>query len=319
MEIKFALSGKLGFAPQITAILNSIDEAICAHNHYSLRHPADIFHFALSDVVRDFLALLEVIEPLEQKTQSEMPELSEQSVKLFKELLAGFSRYIDCTYEVIVALSDERDRPNPGKFLRVWLKEQGYKAGNLYYSIIKRDVDFFTKLNDQLKHSSNSLKPVTVLINSQPCLGYFLEAADSNGILGPSELFHKGSAGTRTANSFNRDLRLLYHSVYSAADALKRAVEYHLKEVHNSDRTENSERQYDDVFCKNLFDSLSRLPQVFYSSEAGKTVPIAHVEEQKIRRLLIFTPIKAPILYGTLRTSSGGTIGRGGRFQVPFP
>ena len=126
--MKFVLTGKTGFAPEVTAVLNSIDEAICTHNYYDLRHPADIFHSVFSDVVRDFVSLLDVVEPFEQQTQSGNPELNEQSIKLYKDLLVSVSRYRDCAYEVIVALSDKREKPKPNKFLYLWLKEQKYKA-----------------------------------------------------------------------------------------------------------------------------------------------------------------------------------------------
>jgi hypothetical protein len=195
--MKFRLAGKSGFAPQLRATLNSVDDEFCAHKHYSLRHPADIFHSAFSGVVGGLAALLEILEPLQQKIQSDTPELSEASVKLYKELLAEFSRYVDCGYEVLVALSEKRVVPNAGEFKWSWLKNQKYEAGKLYNKIIKSEVDFFAKLNNELKHSSNSLKPVTVFIHSRPCLGYFLEAADTNGVLGPSVIFHRGSAGTK--------------------------------------------------------------------------------------------------------------------------
>jgi len=208
--------------------------------------------------------------------------------------------------------------PNQSEFKWKWLQKHGYKAGKLYFQIFKSEVELFTNLNNQLKHSSDSLKPVTVFINSRACLGYFLEGADSSGVVGPSTIFHNGPAGTRLANSFNRDLRMLYHCIYSVADALRRAVELHMKSVHNRGCVENANNQYEDKSCKDLFDRLSQLPKNFYSSEGGKPVLFARFEEQKAQKVLIFEALKAPMLYGTFRTTSGGTIGRDG-MRVPMP
>jgi hypothetical protein len=88
--------------------------------------------------------------------------------------------------------------------------------------------------------------------------------------------------------------------------------------VHKREPTDDADQQYDDAFCKDLFDSLSRLPQTFYSSEGGKPLPLAQIEEEKSRNFLIFKTIKVPILHGRFLTTSGGTIGRSG-LQVPFP
>lgn len=186
MEMEFQLSGKLGFAPRVTSILSSIDGAALSHNHYSLRHPADSFHAVFSEVARHFLDLLQSVGPVERTPQSS-PPLNEESIRLYKELLASALRYEDSAYEVILAICDKRQPPDrENGFLYKWLDKQGFKAGRLYYSIVKQDMYLFRLVNNALKHSSNCLRPVTVLINSRPCLGYFVESATSDGTIGPS-------------------------------------------------------------------------------------------------------------------------------------
>jgi hypothetical protein len=211
-----------------------MSNAACFHTHYRLRHPSEIFHSISQDTGESFLRLLNAIIPLEE-ARAETPLVHSEPTRLYKELLASFNRYVDCAYEILVTLCEPRvliesDR----KFLWKWLSKEGFKSGKLYFSLIRQDTSFFRDLQNQLKHSSDSLKSITVLFNSQPCLGYFLETVMSDGGLGPSDLFHKGPHGRSTANSFNRDLRLLYRCTYSVADALRRAVLFHFNQCGRS-------------------------------------------------------------------------------------
>jgi hypothetical protein len=275
VELKAPLAGNLGFAPRLMSILNSISDADCSHNHYNLRHPADIFQTVLSDVVQNFLDLLNTVLPIEQTPQSS-PALNKESLRLYKDLLASFARYVDCAYEVILALCDKRPiADGERKDLYKWLKKERFQAAAVYYGIIKPDTAFFRDVNNNLKHSSNALRSVTVLINSRPCLGYFIESASFDGTVGPSEVFHKGVNGQRTANSFNRDLRLLHYCTYLVADALRRAVGVHYRALHNRDPLDDPNVRYDDTRFKELFDKVSSLPLVYYSQEGGKVVPVA--------------------------------------------
>ncbi len=248
MEMEFQLSGKFGFAPRVTSILNSIDDAALSHLHYRLRHPADSFHAVFSEVAQNFLALLQ----------------------------------------------------------------------RVYHSIIKQDTNVFRRVNNALKHSSNCLRPVTVLIDSRPCLGYFVESATSDGTIGPSEVSHKGSYGQSTANSFNRDLRLLYRCIYLIAEALRRAVVLQYRERHNCDPPEGIGTPYDDALCKELFNQISALPQVYYSKEAGKVIPLANIRLDDTGPVLTFAASKAPMLYGQFLTSTAAVVNRDGKYKLPL-
>ncbi len=317
--MKAPLAGNLGFAPRLIRILSSISDADCSHNHYSLRHPADIFYAVLSDVVQNFLGLLNTVLPLEQMTQSS-PELNKESLRLYKDLLTSFARYIDCAYEVLLALCDKRPIANgERKDLYKWLKKEGFSAAAVYYGIIKPDTAFFRDVNNSLKHSSNALRSVTVLINSRPCLGYFIESASFDGTVGPSEVFHKGVNGQVTANSFNRDLRRLHYCTYLVADALRRAVAVHYRALHNRDPLDDPNVRYDDTPFKELFDKISSLPLVYYSKEGGKVVPVATITQEKDGPTIVFTNSKAPTLHGSFRTSAEGVLTRSHKFKVPLP
>jgi hypothetical protein len=326
MASKFALYGNLGFAPRVAALLNSIDDTACSHNHYGLRHPADIFHAILSGLATRFTALLQVVSPIEN-ARSEAPQPNDESVELYKELLEAFFRYVDCGYEIILTLCEKQVlQGGQNKFLYKWLnaqdkrlKNHGFEAGSLYYSIIKQETAFFRLLHNELKHSSNCLRPVTVQIGLQRCFGYFLEGADSNGTIGPSRAFHKSVNGQRSANSFSRDLRLLYHSTYLVGDALRKALTFLYKERHKCDPVEHPSTPYDDALYKDLFERISALPQLYYSTEAGKVIPLAVISIENNLPFLVFSEFKAPMPYGPFRVSARTVVHRGGKYQVPLP
>ncbi len=319
MDTKFALSGKMGFAPAVTSILDSVDSATSSHEYYILRHPADIFHNVVSETIEKFLALLRLVLPLEQNSTAE-PHVNDESLGLYKDLLASFSRYSDCTYEILLALTDKRpfvaeDR----RFLWKWLGEEGFAAGKVYHSLTKTDAHFFREVNNELKHSSNRLRPVAVLVGSQLCNGYFVEAHRPDGTLGPSHLLHPGSNGKSAANSFNRDLRLLYHCTYLVADALSRAVTVHIKQVKKCALPTPSAGSYDDALCKDLFDAVVSLPQVYYPNEGGRVVPVPCIVLQNGQRFVEFKVLKAQRpLVPCVRVQVGTTIDRSRKFQAPF-
>jgi hypothetical protein len=319
VETQFPISGALGFAPQIAVILNAIPGAACFHIHYKLRHPSDIFYSISQDTGENFLRLLDAIIPVED-ANAEFPQVHSELTRLYKELLASFARYVDCAYEILVTICEPRllidsDR----KFLWKWLSKRGFKAGKLYFSLTRQDTVFFRDLQNQLKHSSDSLKSITVLFNSKPCLGYFLEAAMSDGGLGPSDLFHKGPHSRSTANSFNRDLRLLYHCLYCVADALRRAVLYHFNQSGVNIDLHSMNPEWDDRIYKQLFDKMSTLPQSYFSEEAGKIVPVAERPSGHGEKILRFVLHKVGRKEGLFRASSEGTVSKDGRYTVPRP
>jgi hypothetical protein len=320
MELKVQLAGDLGFAPRLVRILNSLGDADCNHHHYALRHPANIFHSVMLEVAENFQKLLGVIVPLEQTTTSET-NLNYESLQIYKELLASFARYTDCAYEVILALCDKRPiADGDRKDLYKWLKNNGFKSTSVFYGIVKSEIRFFRDINNTLKHSSNALRAVTVLINSRPCLGYFVESASTDGTVGPSRDFHKAVNGQFPANSFNRDLRLLYRHIYLVADALRRAVVLHYKSLHNQDPPQDSTSRYDDSFLRDLFNGVASLPSVFYPKEAGKPVPIAAIKQNSDGAIMIFSDTKAAApAQRNFTTSAGTVLTKDGKFQVPLP
>jgi len=319
MELKFPLGGDFGFAPGLVRILNSIGDAECNHNHYALRHPMDIFHAVISEVGDHFQRLLDVILPFEQ-TPTNGSDLNEESLRIYRDLIASLARYVDCGYEVILALCDKRPiAAGDRKFLYKWLKKQRFNSGAMYYNIIKAEIALFREENNSLKHSSDALRPVTVLISSRPHLGYFVEGASSDGTVGPSRVFHDSANGQVAANSFNRDLRLLYHCIYLVADALRRAVLVHYKSLHNQDPPDNPNGRYDDAYLRALFNKVALLPSVFYPKEGGKIVPIAAIDHGPHGPVMKFTETRAATIRGVLTMSAGGVMPRGGKMQLPLP
>lgn len=327
--MRFPLYGNSGFAPEIMALLSSLDDDACSYEHYGLRHPADIFNSVFMDVAQKFVALLKSIS-LSQISNLCEPRVNDKSSELYQDLLEACSRYIDCGYEVILSLCEKQPRSRADRgFLHQWLesqdkkrKDRGFGVGKVYYSIIRKNISFFRDLNNDLKHSSNCLRPVTVMVGLKPCLGYFLEVADSDGYLVPSPELHKSLDGaTRTANSFNRDLRLLYCSVYLIADALKRAIIVLYNQRHQCDPPIDLSRRYEDGIYKDLFERLANLPQIYFSKEAGKLVPVARISVQKDRYVLLFSEEKVPLTYGPFRVATQTVLHRGGKlgFKLPLP
>jgi len=316
-ESKFQLSGKLGFAPELAAMLGGMETK--SHEHYVLRHPADIFDNVFSDVVQALAGLVQMIVVAEDK-KDESPHLNEEPLGPYKELLARFSRYVDSAHEILLALTDIRPiSAEERKFLWRWFAKQKLKAAKVYHDIVRRDIEFFRELNNELKHTSNRLEAITVLIGSRPCLGYFLEAPRSDGAIGPSQTFHKEVNGQSPANSFNRDLRLLYYSVYLVAEAMKRAIKVHISQIHGTTLPQGAADGYNDERCKILFEAVASLPCVYYSKEVGEPVPIGRIKTEGGQRVLEFELVKPPRPHGSFRVQCGLKLDRSGKLKMPLP
>lgn len=190
--------------------------------------------------------------------------------------LSDFARFVDCGNEIILATCGSISSSGPeSEFLHEKIKtyakrypKQGFAAGALDFSQIKGPVKFFKEVHNSLKHTSNCLRAVTVLVQSRWCYGYFVESSDPNGTLGPSIVFHSRPGDQRSANSFNRDLSLLYYAIYLTADALRGAVLFALQDRGIPLPTAvGTVRQN---ACEQLFSLVRGLPTLYFSSEREK-------------------------------------------------
>jgi len=292
MFFKIHLFNKLGFMPPVLAYLASIPESSYSYNYYSLRHPGGIFNLQLNSVSQNFLGFFAHFKKMNESGYEERKDgpMKDELIRNYTLLLLSFNNYLDSVYEIILGLCKQHSVPGENEPLYNWFKKYDYTSGDKFYSGTKDKTLFLKEIFNKLKHKSNTLRYITSvnLDNNEKILGYYLESASSDGVIGPNEALHPKFNGKYSANSFNFDLRKLYFCLYIISDALLVALLHHFREVYSQELIPNTEWSQDDSNLKNLYKEIINLPNLFFENEFGKTLTYPKIETKSKEHYLIF-------------------------------
>lgn len=260
----------LGFVPEVAGFLASINEFEYSYKYYNFRHPGAIFNAATRCVVEDFIELLEELEDNQLNYNKDDYNKFSNLGKKFRILVHDFIKFYDSCAEIIIGCS-KKHMPLPKVFLWKWLEKNNYKAADEIYKKTKGELEIFRRINNKLKHSSNMIQPVNFYKNKSSIMGFYIEAVDNEGGLGPDEVIHPRYHGQNTGNSYNFILRDLYYLLYKISDVLKEVMINHFKSVYNLNLQYNDE--YDkssDKYWKELYERMNKLPNAYFPNEFKK-------------------------------------------------
>ena len=151
-ELSVELNDKLCFKPPVISYLASINEGELSYNYYRLRHPGGIFNIQFSNVIDDFLDLLNHLNELQNNQDLDRVERLDTK---FTSLLSSFFKYYESCYEIIFACCKEHNPPTNKEFIYNWLKKNNYSAGKFFYENVTDDISYFREMFNKLKHTSN--------------------------------------------------------------------------------------------------------------------------------------------------------------------
>jgi hypothetical protein len=286
-ELAIVKNENLGFVPEIVGYLASIKEFEYSYKYYNLRHPGGIFNLATSCVVNDFLELLTELEDHQNNyDKDKVNNLAEK----FRILVLDFIRLYDSCAEIIIGCS--KQHASPPKHYWDWLKKNGYSSGVEIFKRTKEDLDVFRKINNKLKHTSYLVQPINFYNKKSAIMGFYIEAFDHAGSLGPDEELHPRYNGQITGTSYNLILCVLYYNLYKLSDVLKDVVidhfrdEYDIQLALNSSYSESNNNNW-----KELNKKMNELPRMYFPNEFDKKIYISKDMPNK----LIFKEISANI------------------------
>ncbi len=284
-KLEIELKDNLSFMPPLIGYLSSVPEFSYSYKYYHLRHPGGIFNLQFSSIVRIFNSLLDDIESYDPKSS---PKSSDKILDKYSSLISVFAKYFESSYEIILCFCNQHQKPKENNFLHKWLDDKEYFSGGKYFKQCNQDYDFFRRLNNQLKHSSNTLRMVyfnSYLYGLIP--GYYLESVSSDGSLGPEESLHPKVDKTHTANSFNYDLHRLYYLLYKIPTTLLDVLQHQVKKLygHELDFNEKFHVEGDDV--QQLFHKINALPNfLFFPIEYSINIPFPRLDSNAEKKLI---------------------------------
>jgi hypothetical protein len=253
--------------PGICGLLKSLPFGSYAQLHYSLRHPGAIFNISFYSTLFALNALLD--ELAKSPIDRDLVALRHTG------LLLALSNYSEAFHEMLLALSRPEARPPENRPLWQVLRDRGYKAVQNYHELLKKtDCMYFRDVFNELKHSSTVLRTLVVDTPFGTVVGYYLESAFRDGSVGPAERFHPKWHGCLTANSFNKDIRRIYHLVYQLSHVMGNCLSAHMQDVHGL--TLVAGRPYSDAkdtLTLRVYERTSRLSNLCFADEVGQTLP----------------------------------------------
>ncbi|MBU4284277.1 MAG: hypothetical protein KJ968_04150 [Nanoarchaeota archaeon] len=312
-DLVINLKEKCGLIPEVLGYLASIKEFEYSYKYYHLRHPGGIFNLATNYVLNDFIGLLKDLEENQQNYDKDRKiELEEK----FQNLINDFFKFCESCFEIIQGCCKQHSPPNDNEFLWKWLEKNKYEAGKEIYNKTEDDLEYFRKIYNKLKHSSNALQPVIFHLNKSAIMGYYVQAVADDGSLGPDEDLHPKHQGTHSASSYNFNLRKLYYCIYKISNILKKVILIHFKEVYSIDLDFNANYKTDDKLWNELFERINKLPKTYFPNEFGKDI----CDIQKNDDKLIFTikPTEHTNLFGSQITFLESGDGFTRSYRMPF-
>jgi len=309
----FNLNGTFGITPEIAGYLASIKEFEYSYKYYNLRHPGGIYNLTTNYILNDFIDLLNELK------EHQADYKKDRAIKLekkFRDLINNFFKFYDSCFELMQGCCNQHTPPQEKEFLYKWLERNNYDVGKEFHDKTKNEIDYFRKIYNKLKHSSNAIQPINFHVNNSAIMGYYIQSASPDGSLGPDEELHPKHQNTHSANSYNFSLRRLYYLIYFVSEKLKEVLLKHFQDVYSITLVINLSHKHDDKLWKDLFERIDELPNSYFPNEFGKDIPETKIEKNKF--VFKIKPAETTNLYGSQITFMESGDGFTRSFRMPF-
>jgi hypothetical protein len=153
----------------------------------------------------------------------------------------------------------------PETFTDRWLKKKGYSYAKDFIDATANnpEVDFLKKLYNNLKHTSNEIRFLTVNNPESTGFGYWLEVAGGDG-------------GVECENSQDypisiaREIRRLQYIIYKLSDVLFEVLKPHIKTYFPNENYTVPLKDTEDSLFLHLLDTINESPDSFLLNEKNK-------------------------------------------------
>lgn len=315
MQISRSITSHGTLEPEAVCWLKSIPDTHLHHVAHGVRHPESTYRFSLARISEKFTRVAEGYLALTAEMSTPTVEESAWRALLDDQdfLLRALQDHLDDCFLVLKALIDPATaKPGSSLFADEYVTKNlpGAKAFRNAMSGYKTNL----LIANKLKHQQGRLRGVSVRMPSSVHLGYYLEAPDANGAMGPSSDIHPD----RGSFSFARDLGLRLFDVYNCSRQLAKTVQVAMSALHGIKL--NALQPAQNAGWKKLIETVGQLPMALFPKELSKDLARITVERDGTALAIRF-PYRTRIILPppVFVTISAEVDGNSPTISVPFP
>jgi len=271
-------------APEVYNLLNHLPSEVLHNVEYRKAHPLAIYHESINRILKSFSKILDIYEKnilLNRFPNSEFEELLEEQ----KELLHSLHSHFDDCNQIIKVTSPYPTNDLPKNKILKKLERSTYRwfeyfenpGFNYFIDVTKGYRTFIGRIVNKIKHEQGRLKGISIKMDQQQCVGYFIEIVGVNKEHSsklPDTVIHPFG----TAFSFSRDLSLHFYKLYEISHYLKKSLEKSFQKYEIQIEYKKIEVDYLDFWS--IANRISDLEISFFPDEYSKLHPMINCNER---------------------------------------
>lgn len=315
MEITRNLSKDGTFCPTAVNILAQIPQPALFFVQHQLRHPESIYLFSLGKVGEAFTKVAEgYLSKMKEcgtgyKNSLDMTDLLRDQ----ENFLRALQEHLDDCYLILKTLVDPASATRNPLFADKYVIENRLPGARSFQNALV-DYKRCLRIANMLKHQQGRLRGVAIWLPTGAHLGYFLEAPDSHGQIGPSPAIHPDQG----CISFARDLTWHLFNVYLCSEKLVAAIRAALNTLYGislQPRVSKGDEKWDAIAGLTC-----TIPQAFFPKEVQKHA-VTFRQNADGQTLTVTFPDKVRVAFPSSIKVTCSTVvdGHSTTFKVPFP
>lgn len=262
LDLKFPAPRRVN--TQATLALEASKKTETFHARLRLRPPIGVYNISLAHVVERFERCIDEIHELPP-----MNDRSTQASAKRNEFLATLDSLLD-------ALMEHIDDCN--SVLKCFFEDENSNEYKKIYDAFKKEIkpyrDRIGKIVNKIKHEQGRLRLVHSDSMFGTSFGYYVEGADSNGVIGPDPEIHHPRG--ETAYSLGRDFRLHVNGIFFVAARLAHAI-------HRATGTAVIASVPENASLANLVKRVGDIPPIFFPDEMSQPFPAVRITDSVCR------------------------------------
>jgi hypothetical protein len=249
--------------------LNNLPNQYLFSTEHRLRHPAAIYNISFGKVI-DRLNNVMTLYGI-SKNSNRHDELIEEYI----EFLSAINGYIDDMYNIFKCFYSISEVNNSKPmFAHEWLsnipRDRALFTG--FFSAFKDYRDYLTSIINKVKHEHAAFADVLINHPLGKVIGYVILRIDNTGALAPDEKVHPMHNNMSTGNSYTYDIPYHVYYVYKIAELADSVIKYILNNNHNYQLICNATESTRADKLSKIFDSVSKLGNVYFPNEFDKEI-----------------------------------------------
>jgi hypothetical protein len=245
-------------------MLKSIPENILYHNQHQLRHPLAIYNVSISRVHKAFEKLIHVYN-----NNQPFEEVSKEHLELLESLMS----FIDDGYLIMKCFFPANLVQKKIVFAHEWLKKVDSDLIDEYQQLLHPYRDKLAKIVNRVKHEHGRYCSVEASTLYGKIKGYYIEGITKDEVIIPNIEIHPLFNDMYTAISFNKDIRRYLVHFYIISSQISKTI-YKIMDKHYSIKvTPKKVEEKDEHKLIAIFESVSKLPELFFPDEYNNNLP----------------------------------------------